>query len=428
MSEAEPSPSATPDATDKEKDGERVSPDGGAKQRVLKEVGLTSSAFIGPAFPPPRDGVVADIEDSLSEFYKELQEIESPDGAQTGHVETPQDAPEGGVAEVDGSRKQVERRHRKSHRALGEPYRPRAPRPERLSADSEQKRWNGAPNVDAPPNFASPGPPFLQQGARPPPFVNPGSQSAHRDPSFQSRFPSFPGFPPPDVSGRPIWDVYDEERRSFHSRRNEDRHSDCVQRFDSLDDVWERCHHPPSHDHAQSERPTLVLILMRGLPGSGKSTRARELLSTGPSGVVLSTDDYFAHREGYRYESRLLGAAHQWNQRRAKDALFDGRSPVIIDNTNLQAWEMKPYVQMALERGYDVHFCEPETSWKFDAQELERRNKHGVPQEKILQMLDRFSSPISVDVVLNSQEPSHVHQRHRPDGPHPPPTNTTYQH
>lgn len=24
----------------------------------------------------------------------------------------------------------------------------------------------------------------------------------------------------------------------------------------------------------------------------------------------------------------------------------DGRSPIIIDNTNIQAWEMKPYVKM----------------------------------------------------------------------------------
>lgn len=30
----------------------------------------------------------------------------------------------------------------------------------------------------------------------------------------------------------------------------------------------------------------------------------------------------------------------------AKDAMQDGRSPIIIDNTNLQAWEMKPYVKM----------------------------------------------------------------------------------
>lgn len=30
----------------------------------------------------------------------------------------------------------------------------------------------------------------------------------------------------------------------------------------------------------------------------------------------------------------------------AKDAMHHGRSPIIIDNTNIQAWEMKPYVKM----------------------------------------------------------------------------------
>lgn len=44
-----------------------------------------------------------------------------------------------------------------------------------------------------------------------------------------------------------------------------------------------------------------------------------------------------------------------------------------------------------------------------------RRNKHGVPQEKIAQMLDRFSFPISVDIVMSSQEPLHVNRRRRPE-------------
>lgn len=42
----------------------------------------------------------------------------------------------------------------------------------------------------------------------------------------------------------------------------------------------------------------------------------RELLSTSPSGLILSTDDYFAHRDGYCYEPGLLGKAHEWNQSR----------------------------------------------------------------------------------------------------------------
>ncbi|XP_014646752.1 PREDICTED: NEDD4-binding protein 2-like 2 isoform X3 [Ceratotherium simum simum] len=91
----------------------------------------------------------------------------------------------------------------------------------------------------------------------------------------------------------------------------------------------------------------------------------------------------------------------------AKQAINQGRSPVIIDNTNTQAWEMKPYVEMAIGKGYRVEFHEPETWWKFDPEELEKRNKHGVSRQKIAQMLDRYEYQMSISIVMNSVEPPH---------------------
>ncbi|KAK9521120.1 hypothetical protein VZT92_020955 [Zoarces viviparus] len=211
-----------------------------------------------------------------------------------------------------------------------------------------------------------------------------------------------PAFPPPKSK---------KVKSDIEDTLNYDR----SQRYDSENEPREHPCRPPANTNAFHS--SLVLILMRGLPGSGKSTLARERLFAGPNGLILSTDDYFAYRDGYRYDPGLLGVAHEWNQNRAKDAMHDGRSPIIVDNTNVQAWEMKPYVQMALERGYKVDFCEPDTSWKFDLYELEKRNKHGVPQEKIARMRDRFSFPISVDIVMSSQDPAHVNQRQRPEQP-----------
>lgn len=40
----------------------------------------------------------------------------------------------------------------------------------------------------------------------------------------------------------------------------------------------------------------------------------RELLFSFPNGVILSTDDYFAQRDGYHYDPEQLGEAHEWNQ------------------------------------------------------------------------------------------------------------------
>ncbi|XP_066476382.1 uncharacterized protein [Tiliqua scincoides] len=159
----------------------------------------------------------------------------------------------------------------------------------------------------------------------------------------------------------------------------------------------------PNSNLCESQK---FLIILRGLPGSGKTTLSRILLGQSRDGIAFSTDDYFRQQDGYwSYNVGQLGAAHEWNQKRAKQAMDQGRSPIIIDNTNTQAWEMKPYVEAALENGYKVEFHEPNTWWKFDSEELEKRNEHGVSREKITQMLERYDYPISIPIVMNSVVP-----------------------
>ncbi|MGH0159079.1 UNVERIFIED_CONTAM: hypothetical protein FKN15_037164 [Acipenser sinensis] len=116
-----------------------------------------------------------------------------------------------------------------------------------------------------------------------------------------------------------------------------------------------------------------VLVLLRGAPGSGKSTLARNLLEQNPTGVILSTDDYFLCDGHYQYDRSALGEAHEWTQKRAKETFKQGLSPIIIDNTNIQGWEMKPYVALALQYNYKVMFREPDTWWKYKPRELERQ-------------------------------------------------------
>lgn len=451
-------------------------PDTNVKKRVLKEVGVTSTAFIGPAFPPrkkvKKKNVESDIEKSLSDFYKELEKCETPDGANGNagkHGEgvaslllppgkpckDTLDAREDKHLETGGYQQNSGWKQARPHWHQNEPYYNRREQPgSEINSGrtlSHQNQWNCPPPLDKPPNSTCYRPTFPH---RPPAsaFSNPQNLPPQMNPSlhrsglinqFRGNTPFLPrsDFPPHNVPSHSSLEFdgnvphprdqhvsrgvshSDNTAANWYGDRNKeesqfDGYNNQTHGFDPLDeDVWQRDHHYETCDDAHSHPSALMLILMRGLPGSGKSTRARELLSTGHNGVILSTDDYFAYKNDYRYEPGLLGAAHEWNQHRASEALHDGRSPVIIDNTNLQAWEMKPYVEMALGKGYKVDFREPDTSWKFNPYELERRNKHGVPQEKIAQMMDRFSSPISVDIVMTSKEPPHVIQRSRQEQP-----------
>jgi len=139
------------------------------------------------------------------------------------------------------------------------------------------------------------------------------------------------------------------------------------------------------------------------LPGSGKSTLSKQL---GQGGIILGTDDFFMINGKYQFNHEMLTDAHLWNQGRTERAMQKGITPIVVDNTNVEAWEMKPYVIMAQKHGYNIEIKEPNTPWKFDAEELAKRNKHDVPKEVIEKQLSKYQKDLSIDDVLNSERPA----------------------
>ncbi|XP_008276621.1 NEDD4-binding protein 2 isoform X2 [Stegastes partitus] len=148
-----------------------------------------------------------------------------------------------------------------------------------------------------------------------------------------------------------------------------------------------------------------LLVLLRGAPGSGKSTLARALLEQNPGGVILCTDDYYYRNGTYQFDPTTLGEAHEWNHKRAREAFERGTKPIIIDNTNMQVWEMRPYVAQALKHGYKVLFREPDTWWKNKPRELERRTTHNVPVETIRRMLNGYDRFVTIQSIMGSRMP-----------------------
>lgn len=141
-----------------------------------------------------------------------------------------------------------------------------------------------------------------------------------------------------------------------------------------------------------------IAIILRSLPGAGKSTLATNLLweykKSGKKNVVVySTDDYFTMEDGsYVFDGRKLHAAHEWNFARFKRAVDLQYEVVMADNTNVQFWECLNYVEYALKNFYIVEFREPETPWKFDIDELLKRNKHNVPRAAFEKMVKTWDT------------------------------------
>lgn len=83
------------------------------------------------------------------------------------------------------------------------------------------------------------------------------------------------------------------------------------------------------------------LIIVRGLPGSGKSTYAETHFG---SFKRLSADEYFTTSAGvYLYDGSKIAEAHAWCREAATGELRRGNS-VVIANTFTRKWEVDSYV------------------------------------------------------------------------------------
>jgi predicted kinase len=126
-----------------------------------------------------------------------------------------------------------------------------------------------------------------------------------------------------------------------------------------------------------------MLYLVRGVPGSGKSTFAKTLVKK--DYCHKEADMFFVDGEGnYKFEPSKIKDAHKWCQEEMDFLMRLEHSPVVVSNTFTQEWEMEPYFELAKKYGYKVFSIV-----------IENRhggtNEHGVPEDKVEQMKNRFS-------------------------------------
>jgi len=96
-----------------------------------------------------------------------------------------------------------------------------------------------------------------------------------------------------------------------------------------------------------------TLYLIRGAPGSGKSSFAHDLFQGGVVDAVIEADEYFIQQDGtYVFNPSLLGKAHSFCQERTLLALQSGNN-VAVSNTSTTEKEVATYKQIADEVGTD---------------------------------------------------------------------------
>ena len=131
----------------------------------------------------------------------------------------------------------------------------------------------------------------------------------------------------------------------------------------------------PTLSPRQALRPRLIIL--RGVPGAGKSTLARHYLHLLPDAVHLEADQYFVDTQGqYKFDGSKLSQAHLWCQQQMRQALHK-HTDVIVSNTSIRLWELQALLAIGreLKATVDVIRCCGEFT-----------NSHGVPVETVAAM------------------------------------------
>ena len=120
------------------------------------------------------------------------------------------------------------------------------------------------------------------------------------------------------------------------------------------------------------------LILLRGLPGSGKSTFAEVI-----GGFRCEADMYFMEDGKYKFDITRIEKAHSWCKEQCQSFMVREKPKVIVSNTFTQAWEMEAYYELAKTYGYKVTSVIVENRH-------EGKSIHSVPDTTLGNMRNRF--------------------------------------
>ena len=130
-----------------------------------------------------------------------------------------------------------------------------------------------------------------------------------------------------------------------------------------------------------------ILTLVRGLPGSGKSTFANYLWN---EYAICEADKFFTDKDGnYKFDATKISEAHKWCREQVEIRMKDNEvnpqfyPEIVVSNTFTQEWEMDEYFNLAEKYGYMVFSIIVENVHS-------GKSIHSVPNEKIEQMRKRF--------------------------------------
>jgi hypothetical protein len=138
------------------------------------------------------------------------------------------------------------------------------------------------------------------------------------------------------------------------------------------------------------------VVIMSGIPGSGKDTYAHSLPMPSGHKALISADQFFTMSDGYyKFDPSKLEQAHADCFRRFIEQVAcpwkDIPPPlIVVCNTNTEAWEIAPYYQASLAFGWEPEIITLRCGTMEEVAKCAQRNIHGCPPAAVYAMHRRL--------------------------------------
>jgi len=126
------------------------------------------------------------------------------------------------------------------------------------------------------------------------------------------------------------------------------------------------------------------LLLLRGLPGSGKTELAKVLSEYGKY-PIISVDDYFTDTISgvYQFNYKENYLAYKSCEDNTLAWMKKNIRLIIVHNTFTMEWEIQPYFKLASDYNYKLFIVTVENYH-------DNKNIHGVTQEQLSKMASKY--------------------------------------
>jgi len=116
------------------------------------------------------------------------------------------------------------------------------------------------------------------------------------------------------------------------------------------------------------------VIILRGIPGSGKSTYGQKMF---PTAQTVSADQFMIDADGqYKFDPEKIRACHKQCFAKFIGLVTSDVELIVVDNTNIYPHEIAPYYAFAELFGYEIEIH----TLVADFEIAFKRNLHGAPE------------------------------------------------